>query len=160
MDNLYKAKRLDNGEWVEGNLLLSEDAEKDFRTIIIPIKGSNMFTDRDDKDLGIEVWYKVNPDTVCRYTGRQDKNGKKVWENDILKIAEVADYAGRFFDPSVPFPHRVFVRWDYSSWIWEMICSVKRYFIFPDAWCNYEAEVIGNMFDNPEMTEELLKEEK
>lgn len=153
MENLYKAKRLDNGEWVEGNLLLSEDAEKDFRAIIVPVRGSNMFTDRDDKDLGIEVWYQVDPDTICRYTGREDRNGRKVWENDILKIAEVVDCAGRFFNPPVAFPNMVFVRWDYCAWIWEMIGPVKRYFSFPDAWCHYESEVIGNTMDNPELLE-------
>lgn len=41
---LFKAKRVDNGEWVQGNLILSNDAEDGYRAIIIPTNNSNMFT--------------------------------------------------------------------------------------------------------------------
>ena len=41
---LFKAKRIDNGEWVEGNLIQSCDATDGWETIIIPIKNSNLFT--------------------------------------------------------------------------------------------------------------------
>lgn len=69
---LYKAKRLDNGEWVTGNLIQSSDAEDGWEAIIIPVKNSNMFTKHIGQgygSLGFENWYRVDPSTICRCTG-------------------------------------------------------------------------------------------
>ena len=64
---LYRAKRTDNGEWVEGNLVWSDDADNDYKAIIIPSVNSNMFTRGGARgDLGFENWYRVDPSTICR----------------------------------------------------------------------------------------------
>ena len=64
---LYRAKRIDNGEWVEGNLVWSDDADNDYKAIIIPSVNSNMFTRGGARgDLGFENWYRVDPSTICR----------------------------------------------------------------------------------------------
>ena len=62
---LFRGKRLDNGEWVEGNLVFSTDAEKGWGTIIIPSKGSDMYAGV--KNLGFQRWYRVDPETVCQF---------------------------------------------------------------------------------------------
>lgn len=92
---LFKAKRIDNGEWAQGNLIQSCDATDGWETIIIPTKNSNMFTQhikRGYGNLGFENWYRVNPSTVCQCTGLKDKNGKLIWENDIMVAHLDEDY--------------------------------------------------------------------
>ena len=69
---LFKAKRLDNGEWVEGNLVQSEDVDDDFKVIIIPLKESWMYTEEYSNDIGFEGWYKVHPLPIHR-TYRQER---------------------------------------------------------------------------------------
>lgn len=83
---LFRGKRLDNGEWVYGNLIRSNDSEVGYEAIIIPTNDSNMYTKGGSiGDLGFENWHRVNETTICQCTGLKCKNGNLIWENDILK---------------------------------------------------------------------------
>ena len=142
--DLFKGRRVDNEEWIIGNLVFSEDSEDGCETIIIPTVESNMFIKGESRgDLGFENWYKVDKDTICRCTGSKDKNGKLVWENDIAK-----DEAGNLF--------KVFWQENYYQFSW--ICVKSEKLPIGAKWnlWNFkrsEIEVIGNIFDNKELLE-------
>ena len=97
--------------------------------------------------------YQVDEETVGQYTGLKDKNGKRIFEGDILHIAKIADGLGGYYQPPLDYPVNVVVKWDLCAWMWETLCEDKRYISFPDAWCHYECEVIGSIHDNPELLE-------
>lgn len=74
---LFRAKRTDTGEWVEGHLITDEtDDSKCFIGYVIG-------TDEDGIPHDLDV-AQVDPSTICRCTGLKNKNGKLIWENDIL----------------------------------------------------------------------------
>ena len=71
---LFKAKRIDNGEWVEGYYAIAQDRRG--------LQQHNILLA--DNHFGYYKWYVINPETVCQFTGLHDKNGNKIWENDIV----------------------------------------------------------------------------
>lgn len=150
---LFRGKRIDNGEWVEGyymkhinrTLLPINDSveEKDVEYIIF----YDAFSDW-NMPRGIEGTH-IDPATLGQYTGLTDKNGAKVFEGDILQIAKKSDTLGTYFFPPVQYPINVVVKWDLCAWMWEVQGKEGPYYIhFPDAWCHYECKVIGNIHDN------------
>lgn len=143
---LFKAKRLDNGEWVQGNLIQSCDATDGWESIIIPVKNSNMFTKHIGHgygNLGFENWYRVNPSTICQCTGLKDKNGKLIWENDVM----VAHYDE---DNPEDITYEI-VAWRENGWVTIENGSVDLSQI--DDFTTENSEVVSTRFDNPELLE-------
>ena len=141
---LFRGKRIDNCEWVEGWYEMYPFWRLPLKESIIPSEEA--------KD-GYYEHVEVDPSTVGQYTGLKDKNGNRIWEWDILRIYKIADGLGGYYNPPLDYPVNVVVKWDLCAWMWETICEDKRYISFPDAWCHYECEVIGNIHDNKELLE-------
>ena len=135
MENRYlsRGKRIDNGEWVKGNLIRSNDAEVGYEAIIIPTNDSNMYTKGWSRgDLGFENWHRVNETTICQCTGYEG-----IYEKDIFRC-EDEDYVIKWSDDSLS--------WEATSL--EADVSVPLGDINPDYMV-----VIGNEIDNPELLE-------
>lgn len=153
---LFRGKRLDNGKWVEGFFVKRID-----RLTLIPKcyilvqeEDTSGITGEPTGYLNTEFsWYEVIPETVGQYTGLKDNNGKRIFEGDILRIAKISDGLGSYYHPPLDYPVNVVVKWDLCAWMWETLCEDKRYISFPNAWCHYECEIIGNIHDNPELLE-------
>lgn len=141
----YKAKRKDNSEWVEGNLVWSDDADDDYKAIIIPTTRSNMFTRGGTSgDLGFEKWYRIDPSTLCQCTGLRDKNRKLIWENDIVyaKCNGLSGYG--------------VIKYDKGSFVLIDKKRNRNYSLFGE----WKFRVDGNIFDNPELLKGEIKNEE
>lgn len=85
----------------------------------------------------------IDPETICQYTGLTDKNGKKIWENDILE--------GHLDDKFPEDVTREKVIWHESGWKTEEPGCVDKEYL--DEFDTENFEVVGNVFDNPELLE-------
>lgn len=123
---LFRGKRIDNGEWVEGYLSYPFCTKKGNESYYFYAKDS----------LGFFCRCVVDASTICRCTGREDKNGKLIWENDIVKINNSK------VNTLIAFRD------------FEIICTIpnEKYYKHRLEY-DTEYEVIGNIFDNPELLE-------
>lgn len=116
---LYRAKRMDNGEWVQGYLYGIWE-----RRYIL----WGMTNDVPDM-------IEVDPSTICQCTGIKNKNGKLIWENDIVKDNVILGS----------------VSWNDINARFVIDDIYDGYQYYSDWWS--EVEVIGNIFDNPKLLE-------
>lgn len=136
---LFKAKRVDNGEWVVGNIVRYGYTGKE-KYYIVPSYASDLYA------------FEVDPSTICQCTGLKDKNGKLIWEKDIIKTFDAGEewclskiiFAGTSLG---------------CGWKTTDIKSLSKYNndLFKEvsfgSFDSKRIEVAGNIFDNPELLE-------
>ena len=135
---LFRGKRADNGEWVEGDLIQVGLHDKPKYASIMP-------------QTPVSCVYGVLAETVGQYTGLTDKNGKRIFEGDIIQ------FGARIKD----------VRWNSETMAWELTdigvpdCDVNHLhntvslseLYVETCYGEMTSEVIGNIHDNPELME-------
>lgn len=146
---LFRAKRIDNGEWVEGNLVFLFQT-KAHEAFIIPIRFGNAFMQLREGDLGFRYWYKVDKETICQFTGLCDKSGNKIWENDIFQCTD-----------ETMVTQKDLIKYNETHASFVRLHNTKKlglqYLWIDEAICNH-GEVIGNIFDNPQLLQEESNE--
>ena len=142
---LFRAKRIDNGEWVKGYLVETRHNTYHDGYRIIDKDGIN-YDELDYYEPNF-ISYVIEPSTICQCTGLKDKNGKLIWENDVVEMYDRnTDYRWRavvtFGNPNGEY-----------TWGWQLKtigeCETSKDIL---CWIDMEesgafCEVIGNIFD-------------
>ena len=153
---LFRAKRTDNGEWVEGSLITGVFLRggQDIPYILCPDKADYDCFEDFDEENGI---FAVGPETICQYTGLTDKNGEKIWEDDILKGYQypyLSDGEYNYFAQVVWFDNcPAFGIYTFKNPKSNVRGISEGNIEFMEEWNPDDWEVIGNIFDNPELLE-------
>lgn len=150
-DFIVHAKRLDNGEWVEGNLFVPDKPDTPTQICI----GTNI----------VRITYDVDPSTIGQYTGLTDKNGTRIFEGDIFEFddevweshytscgteydsCEIKNYGVVGFDEDRSCFD--FVQYKFNENSVEADLHENHDIEFAEFVS--ELEVIGNIHDNPEL---------
>ena len=133
---LFRGKRVGNGNWIEGYFVLlaiNEDLKHAIYT---------------GTDEGRFILFEVIPDTVGQFTGLCDKNGKKIFEGDIVRFYDKDWIANGI--ATVDFEKG---RWKINGHYTTKLSSIVWLDLYRTG---FEYEVIDNIYDNPELLEEKL----
>lgn len=146
-DILFRGKKLDNGRWIYGNLIFQDDTGKYFISVSI-----NESQKVDEEGYLFVVSCEVNPETVCQYTGLKDKNGKMIFEGDIIK-SHYANAVNADFIETVVFHNGKFCAENHNGTCisWAVLADGVRHVSFDKSIYMESCEVIGNVFDNKEL---------
>lgn len=122
----FRGKRIDNGEFVYGNLIGTD--------VIV-----GNLVEFNDEYFNTEFWYKVDAETIGQFTGLKDRNGKDVYEGDIIRVTSHGDI------------YTDIVKWSKAkcSFIFSDESNVEYY--CADEYKQENSEVIGNIYENEEL---------
>ena len=149
---LFKAKRIDNGEWVEGHYYKMSETTYCFKEDYErkPVSEHHYILQERMTDWGLPnqiVQIEIDPETLCQFTGLYDKNGKRIWENDVVWL--VCDGKEHIYQ----------IVWDNSELDFKAANGEENYGTnYEYLLCCDEIEVIGNIFDNKELLQEESNE--
>ena len=132
---LYKDKRNTKGEWVYGSYVYTFCEDKN-----CPVVGVKVEKHWIVEESGNMVW--IDEDTICQYTGFNDMNGQKIWENDIL--------CGNLDDMYPDDKTYAQVIWHKNGWYTKESDSIDRNLM--DEFDEHFFAVVGNIFDNGDLT--------
>ena len=118
---LFRAKRIDNGDWVEGSL------------VKYPSGATKIYKEFGEPDV-LRI-FDTDSKTLRQYTGLNDGNGNRIWENDIVRSGT-----------------NMVVKWSerFAGWCLYQNRWMYEHF-FGEAVDERDCEVVGNVFDNPEL---------
>lgn len=133
---LFRGKRLDNGEWYEGSHLFLHVPMSDWTGRHRgPAKDVHYIVDQGDMN------YAVDPETVSQYTGLKDRNGKKIFEGDLVKILG--------WKP--PIMQIAFIEGAFC--LADAVGEFAADLIYINHAGDNQTEVVGNIYDNPKLME-------
>lgn len=137
---LFKAKRVDDGEQVTGSLITCEDGTCKIATSLLEGKA--------DEPI-LVCAYDADRDTICQCTGLRDKNGKLIWENDIVSYSDLITRDKK----------TICIEWNkiQASFVRKYRSPMGLQYLYLDEYIASRMEVIGNTFDNPELLESEKK---
>lgn len=131
---LFKAKRICDGEWVEGYYLRDQ----------YHIGGKDIIFYRKDSDRFTVYTDRIDIETLCQFTGLCDRYGNKIWENDILMA-----HLDESYPEDVAYET---VEWGVAGWVAHETGSTDKEYLNKFDLEHYE--VVGNIFDNKELLQE------
>ena len=128
---LFRGKRVDNGEWIQGDI------------VQFPVHGVVRIVEQEPSYKDAEV----DSDTVGQYTGLTDKNGRKIFEGDIIHL----EYSQVFFGGMYFGEYTAEVSYKEGCFITDGINNGDEIETPLSGFNNDEVEIIGNIHDNPEL---------
>ena len=134
-DILFRGKRTDNGEWVYGYYTKARYYLNDKEMHVIFAPDGEAFPRCEFSD-----YEEVDPETVCQFTGLYDKDGRKIFEGDIV------EGNSEYFTYTHPYGKVVYDGGQYLISFDDVLEDIECL----GAWAN-DVEIIGNIYDNPEL---------